>query len=512
MVRSTLISASLLRMAAVEELVGVDVLGRHARRADDLLSGIDHRRRPAHVDVMLADPSAELHPHVLAHESARARPVRLVGLSGEHRDELELASPRTAHSLDVVEAIEVLSAPRAEVVDDVALHAVGQRLLEHCLHRRHAAAAGDRQDRRGCGSEPEVAVRAVALETLADARLVMEPGRESAARDEPNMKAHHAHGPGSRRAGEGGASRLANLVRDDSGDEYLAVLPRAIDDWLVDRHLELEDIVSEWREPGDRTASLDDRDALVLRRRVRYLELDVGAGEALAGQDEVRRKLFGRKRVRLVRQLVDLARDEPALARAARANAAAVREGHPLAERPFQDRRFAGHLELCAERRHRHLVRGRTAAKQALEHAHRSTSLISRELASRGPRRIAGGARRIPHVRSESASGRRRAGPVESAPIRRRPSPSKLRPLPTAERSIRVGTALEKLECRAIGVKRGKRSWTFYDTTSASLPSWSASVGSLRGAAGRGSASPSCRCLRSSTRCSGMTSARATCE
>src|SRR5881409_2669716 len=106
--------ASLLRMAAIVELVEVDVSRIHAGLPDDLLRRIDHGRRPAHVNVMVVDALAENFGHVLGDEPASAPPVGTIVLVGEHRDELESAAPALLEALHIIEAVQVFLAPRAE--------------------------------------------------------------------------------------------------------------------------------------------------------------------------------------------------------------------------------------------------------------------------------------------------------------------------------------------------------------------------------------------------------------
>src|SRR5438093_9678347 len=85
--------ASVLRVAAIVELVEVDVGRINAGLPDDLLRRVDHGRRPAHVNVMVADALAENFGHVLGDEPASAPPVGTIVLAGEHREEVESAAP-----------------------------------------------------------------------------------------------------------------------------------------------------------------------------------------------------------------------------------------------------------------------------------------------------------------------------------------------------------------------------------------------------------------------------------
>ena len=103
----------MLRVAAVEELVEVDVRGIGAGLADDLLRRVDHRRRPAHVDVVVADAGAEHLSHVLADESAKAAPLLAQGCKStmkscpRFRDYLD--KPCKAGEADACKAAEVMN-------------------------------------------------------------------------------------------------------------------------------------------------------------------------------------------------------------------------------------------------------------------------------------------------------------------------------------------------------------------------------------------------------------------
>jgi hypothetical protein len=306
------------------ERVGEAVVLLQAVRLERRVRGLDHLHRAAGVDLVTREVG-EIGQDRLVDEAGAPGPVVLRLRCGEHRHEGEvrvLGRPLPRQ----VGQVEIGERAHAPVQDHLALHADVERVLDHALHRREAGRAGDEDDRLvGILAQEERAERALEAHDVADLHVGEHVGGEPAARDVADLQLDAVGLV--RRRGEGEAAMVA------VGQDDVDVLPGVIADAAAALHRQLHDHhVVRGLLHRDDLGGVDRRPEAARQRLRHVLDLDVGERRGAAGEDQALLALGGAERRILVRPLLDRAVAHRALALAAAAVPALVREGDARAQ------------------------------------------------------------------------------------------------------------------------------------------------------------------------------------
>ncbi len=309
-------------------------------RGDALLlqlgnGSVEHRRRPAHVGMVLADIATAL-LHEGGNQPASSRPVAVFGFFREHRHELEAPLPLLGDLRHLRLAVQVLLCAGAVEVGAVTLYALRHGLLQQCLERRHAAAPGDAKHWRVILPQPEVAAGPGDGQLRVLSCAGVQPFGEGAARHLAHVEDHAAVTARLGPAGE----RIGAMFGHHAGHLEIGVLAGLVRDRPVELDGQLQDVVSQRLHGADATAARDL--FLGAGRRIEIVHGDgqIAAGDRLAGENVVLLQLFRRQQIGLVGIFLDLAVEQANLAGAAAADSAAVGYGSPRVQRCGEQERL----------------------------------------------------------------------------------------------------------------------------------------------------------------------------
>ncbi len=251
--------------------------------------------------------------------------------------------PAIRQRLDFIQRIQVPLLLRAEQQGDGAPYASLRGVLQQGQHRCQSAAAGNQHQWRVGRAQPEVAVRPVDVDPLADHAAFIDQCRQRTARDfadkEANLRIRL------RRRCE----RIAARDIEQRRQAEIGELPGLVIQAGIKLDPQLGDVVRQATLSHHASAHLAPR-----RTRAQiHLERDIGQRHRLAGEDVAQVQFLLRQHVAGLGQFLDPAFEQPAFAGGAAAHPAAVRKVHALPQCRLQQGFLGGDRNRHAIDAHR---------------------------------------------------------------------------------------------------------------------------------------------------------------